>query len=158
MAEVAALKDELAAGEDEQREADKALHDALSVIPNLPRDDVPEGKDEKDNKEMRRVGEPPKLGWINKPQAALRDRRGAGADGLRDGGEAVGRAVRGAEGRSWRGWSGRWRRSCSISTRRRRRTASAATRRCMPPLLVRDEVMFGTGNLPKFEDDQFQTR
>ena len=37
MAEVAALKDVLAKGEEEQREADKALHDALSVIPNLPR-------------------------------------------------------------------------------------------------------------------------
>ena len=47
--------------------ADKELHDALSVIPNLPRDDVPEGTDEKGNKEVRKVGEPPKLGWTNKP-------------------------------------------------------------------------------------------
>src|SRR5437868_11246179 len=68
MAEVAALKDELAAGERSQAEADKALHEALSVIPNLPREEVPEGKDEKDNKEVRRVGEPPKLGWTNKPK------------------------------------------------------------------------------------------
>ncbi|HXE88467.1 MAG TPA: serine--tRNA ligase, partial [Hyphomicrobiaceae bacterium] len=52
MAEVAALKDELARGEDDQRAADKALHDALSVIPNLPLDEVPVGKDEHDNKEV----------------------------------------------------------------------------------------------------------
>ena len=68
MAEVAALKDALAKGEEEQREADKALHDALSVIPNLPADDVPVGADEKGNVEVRRVGEPPKLGWTNKPK------------------------------------------------------------------------------------------
>ena len=56
MAEVAALKDELAKGEEEQTTADQALHDALSVIPNLPADDVPVGADEKGNKEIRRVG------------------------------------------------------------------------------------------------------
>ena len=37
------------------------------MIPNLPRDEVPVGKDEQDNKEVRRVGEPPKLAWTNKP-------------------------------------------------------------------------------------------
>ena len=68
MAEVAALKDELAKGEDDQRAADKALHDALSVIPNIPLDEVPVGKDEHDNKEVRKVGKPPKLGWTNKPK------------------------------------------------------------------------------------------
>ena len=76
-------------GEEAERELDGKLRDALSVIPNLPLDDVPLGKDEKDNKEVRRVGEPPKFG-LNKPQAALRDRRGARADGFRDGGEVSG--------------------------------------------------------------------
>ena len=98
MAEVAALKDELAKGEDEQKAHDKTLHDALSVIPNLPAEDVPEGADEKGNKEVRKVGTPPKLGVDQQAAAALRDRRGAGPDGLRDGGQAVGRAVRGAQG------------------------------------------------------------
>ncbi len=69
MAEVAALKDELAKGEEEQRQDDKKLHDALSVIPNLPADDVPVGADEKGNKEIRaRRATPPKLGGINKPK------------------------------------------------------------------------------------------
>ena len=75
MAEVAALKDELAKGEEEQREADKALHDALSVIPNLPADDVPVGADEKDNKEVRRVGEPPKLAGPTSPSSTSRSAR-----------------------------------------------------------------------------------
>src|SRR5207244_12162779 len=43
-------------------------HEALSVIPNLPREEVPVGQNEKDNQEVRRVGEPPKLGGINKPK------------------------------------------------------------------------------------------
>jgi seryl-tRNA synthetase len=68
MAEVAALKEVMAKGEDEQREADKKLHDALAEIPNLPAPDVPVGKDEKDNQLVRRVGEPPKLAWTNKPK------------------------------------------------------------------------------------------
>ncbi len=67
MAEVAALKDALTKGEDEQKAADKALHDALSVIPNTPREDVPEGKDEHGNVEQRKVGTPPNLAGINKP-------------------------------------------------------------------------------------------
>ena len=61
MAEVAALKDVLAKGEAAERELDGKLRDALSVIPNLPLDDVPLGKDEKDNKEVRKVGAPPKF-------------------------------------------------------------------------------------------------
>ncbi len=61
MAEVAALKDQLAKGEEAERELDGKLRDALSVIPNLPLDDVPLGKDEKDNKEVRKVGAPPKF-------------------------------------------------------------------------------------------------
>src|SRR4029450_2523772 len=66
MAEAAALKDTLAKGEDEQKVADQALHAALSVIPNTPREDVAEGKDEHGNVEQRKVGTPPKLVGINK--------------------------------------------------------------------------------------------
>ena len=62
MAEVAALKDALATGEDEQKRGrSRRCTTALSVIPNLPREDVPEGKDEHGNVELRKVGTPPKL-------------------------------------------------------------------------------------------------
>ena len=57
MAEVASLKDQMAADETRIAELDKALQDTLANIPNLPRDDVPDGKDEHDNKEVRRWGE-----------------------------------------------------------------------------------------------------
>ena len=66
-AEVAALKDELQKGEDQQLIIGRAMIDALSVIPNLPREDVPVGKDEHGNKEVRKVGSPPKIVGVNKP-------------------------------------------------------------------------------------------
>ena len=50
MAEVAALKDAMKAAEDEERAAEKALDDALAIIPNVPLDDVPVGPDETANK------------------------------------------------------------------------------------------------------------
>ena len=63
LAEVAELKETIRAGEEEERKLDAKLRDALSVIPNLPLDDVPVGKDEKDNKEVRKVGAPPKFAF-----------------------------------------------------------------------------------------------
>src|SRR5690606_17281808 len=57
-AEVAELKSFVQAGENQARDLDKALNDALAVLPNVPFDDVPVGKDESDNVEIRRVGEP----------------------------------------------------------------------------------------------------
>ena len=56
--EVGELKESLTAFETEEREAIKELGDALSEIPNTPLDEVPEGRDENDNVELRRVGEP----------------------------------------------------------------------------------------------------
>ena len=58
MAEVAALKDTLAKGEEAEREFNAKIQAMLEVIPNLPRDDVPRGKDETENVEVRRVGSP----------------------------------------------------------------------------------------------------
>jgi seryl-tRNA synthetase len=60
-AEVAKLKDELQAGEAKERELDEELKHALSVLPNIPLDDVPVGADEADNVEVRQVGEKPDL-------------------------------------------------------------------------------------------------
>ena len=58
MAEVARLKDEIAAAESQERELGTELEGRLAVIPNLPAEDVPEGTDETGNKEVRRWGEP----------------------------------------------------------------------------------------------------
>ncbi len=63
MAEVAELKEFIQGGEEEERQLDAKLRDELSGIPNLPLDDVPLGKDEKDNKEIRKVGTPTKFSF-----------------------------------------------------------------------------------------------
>ena len=157
MAEVAALKDELAAGEKAQAEADKALHEALSVIPNLPREEVPEGKDEKDNKEVRRVGELPKLGGINKPKQHYEIGE---ALGLMDFETAA--KLSGSRFVVLKGQLARLERALAafmldIHTAPEANGIGGYTE-IMPPYLVRDDVMFGTGQLPKFENDQFLTR
>ena len=63
MAEVASLKDAMKAGEEAERAAEKALHDALAIIPNVPFDDVPVGPDEHANVEARKWGEPKRLNF-----------------------------------------------------------------------------------------------
>ncbi|MEQ1713578.1 MAG: serine--tRNA ligase, partial [Hyphomicrobium sp.] len=60
MAEVASLKDIIAKGEEQERTDNSAVEAALAIIPNLPLAEVPDGKDEKDNKEVRRWGQPTK--------------------------------------------------------------------------------------------------
>ena len=157
MAEVAALKDELAKGEDEQRAADKALHDALSVIPNLPADDVPVGRDEKGNKDVRKVGTPPKFAWTNKPREHFEIGE---ALGLMDFETAA--KLSGSRFVVLRGQLARLERALAqfmldLHTAPEKDGLGGYTE-IMPPYLVRDEVMYGTAQLPKFKDDQFSTK
>ncbi len=78
-AEVAELKEVIQSGEEEERQLVTALNEALSVIPNLPLPDVVDGKDEHDNKEVRRWGDQ-KIRF--RCEAALRAWRSAGPDGF----------------------------------------------------------------------------
>ena len=154
MTEVAALKDELSKGEDEQRAADKVLHDALSVIPNLPLEDVPEGKDEHDNKLVRQVGEPPKLAGVNKP---LQHFEIGERLGLMDFETAA--KLSGARFVVLRGMLARLERALAsfmldIHTAPEKNGIGGYTE-IAPPLMVRDGVMYGTAQLPKFAEDQF---
>lgn len=156
MAEVADLKDALEKGDKDQKAADKALHDALSVIPNLPADDVPEGADEKGNKEIRKAGRPPKLGWTNKP---LQHFEIGEALGLMDFETAA--KLSGARFVVLKGLMARLERALAafmldIHTAPEKDGIGGYTE-IAPPLMVRDEVMFGTAQLPKFRDDQFST-
>jgi seryl-tRNA synthetase len=154
MAEVATLKDQLESGEKQQRAADQALTDALSVIPNIPRDEVPDGKDETGNKEVRRVGEPPKLGGINKPRQHYEIGE---ALGLMDFETAA--KLSGSRFVVLKGQLARLERALAqfmldIHTAPEASGIGGYTE-IMPPYLVRDEVMYGTGQLPKFEEDQY---
>jgi seryl-tRNA synthetase len=154
MAEVAALKDELARGEEESRAADKALSDALSVIPNLPADDVPAGRDETDNKEVRRVGIPPKLGWTNKPKEHFEIGEALGLMDFETAAKLSGSrfvVLRGQLARLERALAGFM---LDLHTAPEQDGLGGYTE-IVPPYLVRDEVMYGTAQLPKFTDDQF---
>jgi seryl-tRNA synthetase len=148
LTEVAALKDELAAGEKLQAEADAALFDQLSVIPNLPNGDVPVGADETDNIEVRRVGEPPGL-------AQARHHYEIGEVlGLMD--FATAAKLSGARFVVLKGGLARLERALAQFMLDLHTTEFGYTE-ISPPLLVREDAMFGTAQLPKFRDDQFAT-
>jgi seryl-tRNA synthetase len=154
MAEVAALKDELANGEKSEAEADKALRDALSVIPNLPLDEVPLGKDEHDNKEVRRVGQAPKFAWTNQPKQHFEIGE---ALGLMDFETAA--KLSGSRFVVLKGQLAKLERALAqfmldIHTAPEANGIGGYTE-IVPPYLVRDEAMYGTAQLPKFKDDQF---
>ena len=151
MAEVAALKEVLAKGEEAERELDGKLRDALSVIPNLPLDEVPLGKDEKDNVEVRKVGEPPKLAGINKP---LQHFEIGERLGLMD--FATAAKISGARFVVLKGVLARLERALGAFMLDLHTTEFGYTENIVP-LLVKDHAAYGTGNLPKFAEDLFQT-
>ena len=154
MAEVAELKDAIARGEEEERVKQAELDAALAVIPNLPREDVPDGKDEHDNKEMRKVGTPPKFDFEPKQHFELGE-----ALGLMDFEGAS--KISGARFVVLKGALARLERAIA-SFMLDLHTAEANGRlggytEHNPPLLVKDQAAFGTGNLPKFAEDLFKT-
>ena len=149
MAEVAELKEVIQSGEEEERQLIHALEEALSVIPNTPREDVPVGADETDNVEVRRVGAPPKLDFTPKQHFEIGE-----ALGLMDF-ETAGK-VSGARFVYLKGALARLERALA-SFMLDLQTETFGYSETNPPLLVRDDAAFGTGNLPKFAEDLFKT-
>ncbi|MGD0332643.1 MAG: serine--tRNA ligase [Xanthobacteraceae bacterium] len=147
--EVAALKESIPAMEAQEKAASKELEDALAEIPNLPLDDVPDGKDEKDNVEHHRFGAMRNYAFRPKQHFDL--------------GEALGQMdfetaakLSGARFVVLKKGLARLERALGqfmldVHTREHGYTEVA------PPILVRDEAMFGTAQLPKFAEDQFAT-
>jgi seryl-tRNA synthetase len=151
-AQVAGIKATMSQWEVTQREAEAGLEFALAEIPNLPFDDVPDGKDENDNVEVRRWGAPPALAGMNKPREHFEIGE---ALGLMDFNAAVKLSgsrfvvLKGALARLERGLE-----QFMLDLH----TTEHGYQEIDPPVLVRDEVMYGTGQLPKFKEDQFSTR
>jgi len=148
MAEVEALKGEMAAQAEAEAAHGAALRDLLAALPNLPAADVPDGEDEHGNVELRRVGEPPRLN-DPKDHVALGE-----ALGMMDFEGAA--RMSGARFVAIKGQLARLERALGqfmLDTH----TGEFGYTEVSPPLLVRDEAMFGTGQLPKFRDDQFGT-
>jgi seryl-tRNA synthetase len=146
MAEVEGLKGVIASETEAERVFAAALHEVVASLPNIPASDVPIGKDEHDNVEVRRWGEPHAI-------SAPKDHATLGEDlGLMDF-EAAAR-MSGSRFVVLKGELARLERALGqfmldIQTREHGYTEVS------PPLLVRSEAMFGTGQLPKFSDDQF---
>jgi seryl-tRNA synthetase len=148
MAEVAGLKDRVQQIEEEERAAGATLDSFLVSLPNLPADDVPDGPDETANVELRRVGEPPRI------NTALEHFDLGEKLGMMD--FSAGAKLSGARFTVLRGKLARLERALGQFMLDLHVTEHGFTE-VMPPLLVRDEATFGTGQLPKFSEDLFRT-
>jgi seryl-tRNA synthetase len=147
-AEVATLKDTLPKLEEDGRTLGTELDNLLFTLPNIPADDVPEGADEEANVEVARWGQPREFAFTPKEHADLGPPLGLDFE--------TGAAMSGARFTFLRGQMARLQRALGqfmldMQTQQRGYTE------CAPPLLVRDEAVFGTGQLPKFADDLFRT-
>ena len=146
MAEVEALKAEMARQGEEEGALATALRARLAELPNLPASDVPEGEDEHGNVEVRRWGDPPEI-------AAPKDHVTLGEGlGLMDF-EAAAR-MSGSRFVALKGELARLERALG-QYMLDLQTLEHGYTEVSPPLLVRDEAVFGTGQLPKFRDDLF---
>jgi seryl-tRNA synthetase len=151
--EVAEIKSFIQNGEARERELDKALNDALAVIPNVPLPDVPVGVDEHANVEKRT--------WGAELIAARQPRMGNRPKEHFELGEALGlmdfeRAAKlsGSRFTVLKGQLARLERALGQFMLDLHTTEHGYTE-VQPPLLVNDAAMFGTGQLPKFADDLF---
>ncbi len=147
MDEVAALKDKMAELEERERTVAESLNQHLAGLPNIMADDVPDGKTEDDNVEVRKHGEPSKdkvpehfeigevLGLMDFETAAKMSgsRFVVLSGGLARLERALGMFFLDVH------------------------TAEHGYMEVSPPLMIKDNAMFGTGQLPKFAEDQFRT-
>jgi seryl-tRNA synthetase len=149
IAEVQSLKERMSESEEEERAAGAALRELLETLPNLPAPDVPEGEDDSANREERRVGEPPAFDFAPKEHYEL--------------GEALGmmnfeKAAK---------MSGSRFVVLSHALARMERalgnfmlslhTETFGYTEVIPPVLVRSDALYGTGQLPKFAEDLYRT-
>jgi len=149
IAEVSRSKEAQATAEDEARAATDKLNDALMGIPNLPFDDVPDGADESDNREERTWGDLPSFDFAPKEHFDLGE-----ALGLMDFETAA--KMSGARFVLLTGALARMERALG-SLMLDMHTGDHGMTEVNPPALVRDEALYGTGQLPKFGEDLFKT-
>lgn len=149
IASVSELKAFIQSGEDVERQLTSALTDRLAEIPNIPLDGVPVGPGEDENVLLREVGEKPRHNFAPKEHFEL--------------GEALGMMDFAAAGKI----SGSRFVVLQAQIARLERvlgqfmldlhTQSHGYQEIMPPLLVKDDAVYGTSQLPKFKEDLFHT-
>jgi len=146
---VAIDKDVQAATEQDAARLRREIDDLLAGLPNIPADDVPDGKDEHGNQLVRSHGTPPSFGFSAKEHFVLGE-----ALGLMDFARAG--KLSGARFVVLKGQLARLERAIGqfmIDLQ----TNEFGYTEISPPLMVRDEAAFGTGSLPRFGDDLFRT-
>jgi seryl-tRNA synthetase len=148
MAEVGALKDEIQSGEQRVRELAGRLEARLAELPNVLAEDVPDGADESANVVLRSWGEPPRFAFKPREHDDLGARLGM------DFSRAA--KLSGARFVALFGPLARLERALGAFMLDVQ-TAEHGYTEVAPPLLVRDHVLFGTGQLPKFAAHQFRT-
>ena len=145
---VAEKKAEVAAMTAEAKALDEALSAALAQLPNLPDASAPDGADENDNVEIRRWGEPRQMNDAKEHyelagvQAGMDFETAAKLSGSRF------VLLRGGVARIHRALA-----QFMLDTH----VTEHGLEETMTPVLVRDEAMYGTGQLPKFSEDSYQT-
>jgi seryl-tRNA synthetase len=147
-AEVVRLKQVITDGEAREAEIAATLDAKLAELPNLPYADVPDGADEDGNVIVKHWGEPTDLGFVAKEHDELGKRLGMDFD-------AAG-TVAGARFVYLKGAVARLNRALGQFMLDHQVREQGYTE-VVPPLLVRSEAVFGTGQLPKFAEDLFQT-
>ncbi len=149
MRQVAQLKLQVQEGEEKEREQTKILEDELAILPNILADDVPDGEGEEDNIVISKFGEPRKFDFEPKQHFELGE-----ALGLMDFEQAA--KIAGSRFVVLKGELARLERALGqfmldVQVNENGRTE------INPPLLLQAKSMFGTGQLPKFAQDAFET-
>ena len=147
-AEVAQLKDTLPSLEERERSAGAELDSLVAGLPNLPAEDTPDGADETDNVEIARWGSPRHFDFEPRDHADVGPALGLDFE--------TGVAISGARFTFMRGQMARLNRALG-QFMLDYQTAQRGYTECATPYLVRQESLFGTGQLPKFAEDNFQT-
>jgi seryl-tRNA synthetase len=147
LAEVARLKTEIPALEAEEKKISKELDDALAWIPNLPLDEVPDGADTDSNVEHHHFGAKRNYGFTPEQHFDL-------GEGLGQMDFETAAKLSGARFVVLRSGLARLERALA-QFMLDLHTGEHGYTEVSPPLLVRDDVMFGTAQLPKFAEDQF---
>jgi seryl-tRNA synthetase len=127
----------------------KQIDDLLASLPNLPAPEVPDGPDETANQELRRHGEPPRFNFAPLMHEAIGDRLG-----MMDFPSAA--RLSGSRFVVLKGALARLERALG-QFMLDLHTSEFGYTEIAPPYLVRNEIAFGTGNLPKAAEDMFRT-
>ncbi len=146
--EMRTVGDQIGALDEELKEVENGLRDILLSIPNIPKEDVPVGHDDRDNPEVRRWGEPKKFDFTPQPHWDL----GTELDIL-DAERAA--KVAGARFTFYKGLGARLERAC-INFMMDLHANKQGYTEMLAPYLANTASMTGTGQLPKFADDMFK--